>query len=497
MTYIFFNTDFYTSLILIIALIFVLLYEVINGFHDTANAVATVIYTHAIKSNSAVLLAGIFNFFGVLLGGLSVAYTIVHLIPIDLVNNTESKGLVMIFAILCASIIWNLSTWYFGLPASSSHTLIGAIIGVCIINAILNKKFILDSLNFSKMIEIIASLLLSPIFGLIISGLLIFLMRKYLSIHEKYKIIHMSPNSHKKIKNKEKPPFWIRFFLIVSAIGVSYSHGANDGQKGIGLIMLVLVIIIPSNFIINMNSSVYDIQQTRNAVNYLNQYYNYNSINNKNLYKNQINNKKNFSLNESKLFFCNKNEIINIFKQAQSLLNNVVNFNDLNYLQRKKIHNLLICISDFVEKTITLKNLDKEEKLLLNNLKKDILNTIEYAPMWIIVAVALSLSLGTVIGWKRIAVTIGEKIGKKEMTYAQGLSAQTTSAISIGLASYIGMPVSTPYIMSSSLTGAILADGGEVQYKTIRSIMFAWLFTLPISMIMSGILFLFCIKVFN
>lgn len=400
----------------------------------------------------------------------------------------------MIFSILFASIIWNLGTWYFGLPASSSHTLIGAIIGVCITNALMNKQLILDALNISKMIEIIISLILSPIFGLIISGLLIFFMRNYLNIHNKYGVIHMSPYYHKKIENKTKPPFWIRFFLIISAIGVSYSHGANDGQKGIGLIMLVLIIIIPSNFIVNMNSSVYDIQRTRNAVDYLNQYYNYNRIVDKKSDKIYLN--KNVLLPESNLFFCNKNEIINIIKQAQKLLNNINNFSNLNALQRKKIHSLLMCISDFIDKTIKLKKINKEERLLLNSLKKDILNTVEYAPMWIIIAVALSLSLGTVIGWKRIATTIGEKIGKKEMTYAQGLSAQITAATSIGLASYIGMPVSTPYILSSSLTGSILADGGEIQYNTIKSILLAWLFTLPISMLISGLLYWFCIKIF-
>lgn len=498
MIYLFSNIDLQTSLILIIALIFVLFYEVINGFHDTANAVATVIYTKSIKSHSAVIIAGIFNFFGVLLGGLSVAYTIVHLIPIDLIinANTDIKyGLMMIFSVLFAAIIWNLSTWFFGLPASSSHTLIGAIIGVCITNALINRTSILDAINVSKMLEIIISLILSPIFGFIIAGFLIFFMR-CLNIN-KYGVIHMTPYERKTITKKKKPPFWIRFFLIISSIGVSYSHGANDGQKGIGLIMLVLIIIIPSNFVVNINSSVYDIQRTKNAISYLHQYYKYNtSLKNNNFIDiNNIRNEKKIFVNETSLFFCNKNQIISIITQAKNLIENINNFHNLSLFERKKIHSLLICISDVIDKTTKIKNLNKEEKVLLDNLKYDILYTIEYAPTWIIIAVALALSLGTLIGWKRIATTIGEKIGTKEITYAQGLSAQITSAMSIGIASYIGMPVSTPYILSSSLTGAIIIDGGSVQYRTIKNMLLAWLFTLPISIFLSGSLYWFCTKI--
>lgn len=128
MLHLFAGLDLHTGLLLLLALAFVLFYEAINGFHDTANAVATVIYTRAMRSQLAVVMAAVFNFLGVLLGGLSVAYAIVHMLPTDLLLNMgSSHGLAMVFSMLLAAIIWNLGTWYFGLPASSSHTLIGAI----------------------------------------------------------------------------------------------------------------------------------------------------------------------------------------------------------------------------------------------------------------------------------------------------------------------------------------------------------------------------------
>ncbi|HBH67882.1 MAG TPA: anion permease, partial [Erwinia persicina] len=227
MLHLFAGLDLHTGLFLVLALLFVLIYEAINGFHDTANAVATVIYTRAMRSQLAVVMAGVFNFFGVLLGGLSVAYAIVHLLPTDLLLNVGSAhGLAMVFSMLLAAIIWNLGTWYFGLPASSSHTLIGAIIGIGLTNALLTGTSVVDALNIPKMIGIFMSLIISPIVGLVIAGGLVFLLRRYWSGSKKRQRIHMTPAEREKIDGKKKPPFWTRTALIISAIGVSYSHGA-------------------------------------------------------------------------------------------------------------------------------------------------------------------------------------------------------------------------------------------------------------------------------
>lgn len=263
----FVGLDIYTGLLLLLALAFVLFYEAINGFHDTANAVAAVIYTRAMQPQLAVVMAAFFNFFGVLLGGLSVAYAIVHMLPTDLLLNMGSThGLAMVFSMLLAAIIWNLGTWFFGLPASSSHTLIGAIIGIGLTNALLTGSSVMDALNLREVTKIFSSLIVSPIVGLVIAGGLIFLLRRYWSGTKKRDRIHRIPEDRKKKKGKRKPPFWTRIALIVSAAGVAFSHGANDGQKGIGLVMLVLVGIAPAGFVVNMNASGYEITRNHGGV---------------------------------------------------------------------------------------------------------------------------------------------------------------------------------------------------------------------------------------
>ncbi|CDK67135.1 phosphate transporter [Morganella morganii] len=474
---------------LVLALIFVLFYEAINGFHDTANAVATVIYTRAMRAQLAVVMAGVFNFLGVLLGGLSVAYAIVHLLPTDLLLNVSSAhGLAMVFSLLLAAIIWNLGTWYFGIPASSSHTLIGAIIGIGLTNAIVTNSSVVDALNIPKMISIFLSLILSPLVGLVIAGLMIWFLRRYWSGTKKRRRIHLTPAEREKKDGKRKPPFWTRTALILSAVGVSFSHGANDGQKGIGLIMLVLIGVAPAGFMVNMNSSDYEIARTRDAVVNLEQYY----TTHKDALAHAIEltpalNTENTVLNEQ--FHCDSSRTGIVLRQAQDLLGNIHTYDDLLPEQRSQMRRLLMCISDTAAEVAKLPETKPEDARFLKRLSNDLLNTVEYAPIWIIISVALALSLGTMFGWKRVAVTIGEKIGKKGMTYAQGVSAQVTAAVSIGVASYTGMPVSTTQVLSSAVAGTMIVDGGGVQTKTIKNIMLAWILTLPVSIILSGVLY--------
>jgi low-affinity inorganic phosphate transporter len=497
MLHLFAGLDFHTGLLLVLALLFVLFYEAINGFHDTANAVATVIYTRAMRSQVAVVMAGVFNFFGVLLGGLSVAYAIVHLLPTDLLLNVGSAhGLAMVFSMLLAAIIWNLGTWYFGLPASSSHTLIGAIIGIGLTNALITGTSVVDALNIPKMVGIFLSLVISPIVGLVLAGGLVFILRRYWSGNKKRRRIHMTPAEREKIDGKKKPPFWTRIALIVSAIGVSYSHGANDGQKGIGLIMLVLIGVAPAGFVVNMNSTGYDITRTRDAVNHLEQYYQQHADSLAHIVQMAppVVPTPEEVPGGPKDFHCDAARARPAIQQAQGLLNNLQSYDKLTVDQRAQLRRLLMCISDTSEKASKLPGVTSDDQRFLSKLKGDLLGTIEYAPVWIIVAVALALSLGTMVGWRRVATTIGEKIGKKGMTYAQGMSAQMTAAVSIGVASYTGMPVSTTHVLSSSVAGTMLVDGGGVQSKTIKNILLAWIFTLPVSILLSGSLYWIALK---
>ncbi|ATM94036.1 phosphate transport protein [Yersinia frederiksenii] len=496
MLHLFAGLDFHTGLMLVLALLFVLFYEAINGFHDTANAVATVIYTRAMRSQVAVVMAGVFNFLGVMLGGLSVAYAIVHLLPTDLLLNVSSAhGLAMVFSMLLAAIIWNLGTWYFGIPASSSHTLIGAIIGIGLTNALMTSTSVVDALNVPKMIQIFLSLILSPIVGLVIAGLMVFLLRRYWNGTKKQQRIHLTPAEREKKDGKRKPPFWTRTALILSAIGVSFSHGANDGQKGIGLIMLVLIGVAPAGFVVNMSATGYDIARTRDAVTHLQQYYQQHieALPHAIALKPLVPTPETLP-NTPAQFHCDSSRAMIAIDQAQTLLANLQSYDDLTVDQRSHMRRLLMCVAETAGTVAKLPETSAQDRRFLNNLRTDLLETVEYAPTWIIVAVALALSLGTMVGWKRVAVTIGEKIGKKGMTYAQGVSAQMTAAVSIGIASYTGMPVSTTQVLSSAVAGTMLVDGGGVQSKTVKNIMLAWVLTLPISILLSGGLYWIALK---
>ncbi|WP_225639450.1 inorganic phosphate transporter PitA [Candidatus Profftia sp. (ex Adelges kitamiensis)] len=488
----FIGLNFLTSLMLICALIFVLFYEAINGFHDTANAVAIVIYTRALRSQIAVIMSGIFNFLGVILGGLSVAYAIVHLLPIDLLLNVGTNHvLTMMFSLLLSAIIWNLGTWYFALPASSSHTIIGAILGVVLTNSIITHTSILDDLNIAKIIEILFSLILSPLIGLVLASLMVFILRRYWNNTKKRRRIHMTPAERTRIDGKRKPPFWIRIALSLSAIGVSFSHGANDGQKGIGLLMLVLIGLAPARFVVNMDATSYDISRTRDAIIHLEQYYHMHQKYMSNIIRVNSSNTINTTTTGHHNIYCDDSSILIAINHAKIMLHNLQSYNSLNLDERNKMRRLLICFADTASKAGNLAENDIQDKYLLNNLYKDLLKTVEYTPISIIVMVALSLSFGTIIGWRRVANTICKKIGKKDMTYAQGISAQITTAISIGVASYTGMPVSTTLVLSSAIAGTMIADGSGVQKKTIKSILLVWLISLPTAMILSSILYWF------
>ena len=496
MLHLFAGLDLHTGLLLLLALAFVLFYEAINGFHDTANAVATVIYTRAMRSQLAVAMAALFNFFGVLLGGLSVAYAIVHMLPTDLLLNMGSAhGLAMVFSMLLAAIIWNLGTWYFGLPASSSHTLIGAIIGIGLTNALMTGTSVVDALNIPKVIGIFASLIISPIVGLVIAGGLIFILRRYWSGTKKRARIHLTPAEREKKDGKKKPPSWTRIALILSAIGVSFSHGANDGQKGIGLVMLVLIGVAPAGFVVNMNASGYEITRTRDAVNNVETFFQQRpDLLKKATGVDQLVPSPDTNTAANGEFHCHPANTINALDRVKTMLTGVETYDSLSPDQRGQLRRIMLCISDTTDKVAKLPDVSADDQRLLKKLKTDMLSTIEYAPIWIIMAVALALGIGTMIGWRRVATTIGEKIGKKGMTYAQGMSAQMTAAVSIGLASYTGMPVSTTHVLSSSVAGTMLVDGGGLQKKTVTSILMAWVLTLPAAIILSGVLYWLSLK---
>ncbi|MBC9251848.1 nuclease PIN [Pseudomonas alcaligenes] len=474
--------DAWLVLSLVLALAFVLTFEFINGFHDTANAVATVIYTKAMPPHLAVILSGIFNFLGVLLGGVGVAYAIVHLLPVELlINVNTAHGLIMVFSLLAAAITWNLGTWYFGIPASSSHTLIGSILGVGLANALLTDISLSDGVNWQKAIDIGISLVLSPLAGFIVAALLLLTLKRWMPTPK----VHSTPEVRKETKGKNKPPFWNRLVLILSAMAVSFVHGSNDGQKGIGLIMLVLIGIVPAKFVLDLGSTTYQIERTRDAALHLNDFYQRNAP----TLTEYLALGKTGNTELPKQFRCDPKLTEPTINALLGTLDGVKDYHSLSEQQRIDIRRYLLCLDDSAKKVGKLDNLPAREKADLEKLRKDLTATTEYAPFWVILAVALALGIGTMVGWKRVVQTVGEKIGKQGMTYAQGMSAQITAACAIGLANIYSLPVSTTHVLSSGVAGTMVANKSGLQGSTVSNILLAWVLTLPSSMALAAGLF--------
>ncbi|MBV6307041.1 inorganic phosphate transporter [Candidimonas humi] len=481
---IFSGLHFWIGFSLVLALAFVLAFEFINGFHDTANAVAMAICTKAIAPHLAVSLSGIFNFLGVLTGGVGVAYAIVHLLPVELLVHIDTgHGLIMVFSMLAAAIAWNLSTWFFGIPASSSHTLIGSILGVGIANAWLTHTALADGVNWAKALEIVLSLVISPIMGFVLSGVLQWAARRWKADSK----MHRTPEQRRETDGKKHPPFWNRLVLVLSALGLSYVHGSNDGQKGIGLIMLVLIGIVPAQFVLNLNATSYDIDYTRNAATHLE----------------QILERSDPALRQQLLRqtaadagapACDPRNTPRTTAILLQDLSGVDNYRSLAGDKRIAVRRYLLCLDNTAKNVESMAGLSTPERADLARVRKDLTATTEYAPVWVIAAVALALGLGTMVGWRRIVQTVGEKIGKQSITYSQAMSAQLTAVASIGLANFFSLPVSTTHVLSSGVAGTMVANSTGVQGKTVRNILLAWVLTLPAAMILAAALFLLGMK---
>ncbi|AAN54125.1 inorganic phosphate transporter [Shewanella oneidensis MR-1] len=470
------------SVALVLAVLFVLAYEFINGFHDTANAVATVIYTKAMPANLAVVSSALFNFAGVLLGGLGVAYAIVHLLPVDsLLGMDSTQGLLMVFSLLFSAIIWNLGTWYFGIPASSSHTLIGSIMGVGGAFAWIHNQPILHGINLTKATQIMLSLIISPTLGFVLAGIFLLLMKFIWAKHK----IHRTPDEQFQINGKRHPPFWARVSLIASAMGVSFAHGSNDGQKGIGLVMLVLICMAPAYFALDMSTQSYDLARTQDANRRIMAIYSRNQA----VISDLVDVKAKVDASDTLLSHCSAQTVLPAMSSLDRRLEQVNSFQDMTIEERREVRRLLLCIDDTARKVAKLE-LPAKELSSLAKWRKDLTKPTEYAPLWVIVAIATALGCGTLVGWRRIVYTVGEKIGSSGMTYSQGIAAQVTAAVSIGIASVTGMPVSTTHILSSAVAGTMVANRSGLQSQTIKQILLAWVLTLPITMLLSACVFI-------
>src|SRR5580704_14428538 len=463
-----------------IALLVALGFEFVNGFHDTANAVATVIYTHSLEPHVAVVWSGFWNFAGVMVSGGAVAFAIVSLLPVELILQVGSKaGFAMVFALLVAAIMWNLGTWWFGLPASSSHTLIGSVIGVGIANQMMAGRSGTSGVDWTQVLGIGKSLLLSPLVGFGVAALMLLAAKALIK----------DPKLYTAPEGEAPPPFYIRCLLILTCTGVSFFHGSNDGQKGMGLIMLILIGTVPTAYALNHAVTYQQSQDfiavSQQAAGVLDRYVSPNAVmgDDREELTSYIRT-KNFTPNTMLALRTMVSDIGNetaLYKEMKNIPNDRLrNFRNDMYLVSEAIR--------IMQKTGT-PAFSASDTAILANYKKHIDHATRFIPLWVKVAVAMALGLGTMVGWKRIVVTVGEKIGKSHLTYAQGAVAEITAMATIGLADYMGLPVSTTHVLSSGIAGTMAANHTGLQMSTVRNLALAWVLTLPIAMLLSGFLF--------
>lgn len=467
-------------LLLGLALVIALGFEFVNGFHDTANAVATVIYTNSLEPHVAVVWSGIWNLIGVLTSSGAVAFSILSLLPVELVLHVDKgAGFAMVFALLIAAILWNLGTWWFGLPASSSHTLIGSIIGVGIANQLLSARSGISGVDWDQARTVFKVLLISPLVGFGLAALLLLVL----------KFAVRNPALYEAPKGTEPPPFWIRCLLILTCTGVSFGHGSNDGQKGMGLIMLILIGTVPTAYALNHAIGYDKVQDfaavSQQSVRVLDHYAppEADPPDPRATLTGYIRNRA-----------LTPDTVPALRQMIEQIEGEVVTYKTLANVpagQQQNVRNDMYIASE------SLRLVMKSDHAAINSADSEVLanyrhyldNSTKYIPTWVKVAVALALSLGTMVGWKRIVVTIGEKIGKEHMTYAQGAAAGVVAAATIIGADNFHMPVSTTHVLSSGVAGSMSANGSGLQMTTIRHIAMAWVFTLPAAALLAGSLF--------
>lgn len=456
-----------TSIIVLLVLCLVLacFFEFINGFHDTANAVATVIYTNSMKPTVAVVYSGILNFIGVLFGGITVAMGIVNLLPMEaLVDSNVYNSIAMILALLISAIAWNFGTWYYGIPSSSSHTIIGSILGIGMAFYFLPGDYGLNVVNWDKARDTGMALLVSPLAGFSVAIIVMFIFKRLV----KNEIVYKEPIPGK------KPPIWIRMMLWITCGLVSFFHGQNDGQKGVGIIMMILIAILPGQFALDEKVNLQSVDANVAKIEML-------------LSKADT---AKFGEKELKAY----HDIMAHSAHFKEVTLGKFTSKEVDLTERFGLRKDIVKVTKNADKLIKGENLSltlKDQKALSIEVKSA-KKLIEYAPSWVIIMISISLGLGTMIGWKRVVKTVGEKIGKQHMSYAQGASAEIVASMGIGVATAYGAPVSTTHMLSSGIAGSMVAKKGlkNLQKKTITSILLAWVLTLPVTIILSGGLFL-------
>ena len=470
-----------------VALLIALGFEFVNGFHDTANAVATVIYTHALPAQVAVVWSGCWNLLGVLASTGAVAFGVVSLLPVELILQVGSAaGYAMVFALLISAIIWNLGTWWMGIPASSSHTLIGSIVGVGVANAIIRGQNGTAGVDWDQVTKVGEALLFSPFFGFALSALLLLAMKSVIRVPELY----TAPKTNK------PPSPWIRGLLILTCTLVSFFHGSNDGQKGMGLIMLILIGVAPTAYALNRAPA------EGHAVSFVSAAHAASKIVEAHGAGYAITGDPRPAVTEYiHSHTISEGTYPSLAVLTKQISDSVEQYGSVAKTPLDKVQNLrndMYLASEGFRVLAKDKEseLSADDKAQIGAFKKELDGATKFIPLWVKICVAIALGLGTMVGWKRIVVTVGEKIGKTHLTYGQGAAAEIVAAATIGAADGFGLPVSTTHVLSSGVAGTMVANGSGMQWSTVRSIALAWVLTLPAAMIMSGLLYVIFRQIF-
>jgi inorganic phosphate transporter, PiT family len=471
-----------TFALLIGALILAFGFEAINGFHDTANAVATVIYTNTLKPWVAVIWSGLWNFIGVATSAGAVAYGIIALLPVELVIHSGSgAGFAMVFALLLSAVIWNFTTWYLGIPASSSHTLIGSIVGVGLMNAMIAHHPFGDGVNWGKLQDTISALFFSPIIGFVAAGLLLLIL----------KFVIRNPKLYEAPEGDKPPVWWIRILLVLTCTGVSFGHGSNDGQKGMGLIMLILIGVLPGIYAINPGVSQATMTQIVADSKSIQPILAAKAAPGAQIAASDAENAlSDFLKAGAKIGDRTYAALAYENAQIAGIVASAPTVDKLTDDQRKDLRTKTYLVGTAIAKLNKAKAFDDPGQVkTLSGYTKELTGITQYIPLWVKFMVAFCLGIGTMIGWKRIVVTVGEKIGKSHLTYAQGASAEIVTWATIQFADVLALPVSTTHILTSGVAGTMAANRSGLQAQTLRNIVLAWVLTVPVTVFLGALLF--------
>jgi inorganic phosphate transporter, PiT family len=456
--------------LLVFTLVMVMMFEATNGFHDAANAVATVIYTKSLPPAPAVVWSGFMNFTGVLVGGIAVAYALVELLPAEVLTPPDGgPAVAMLVSLFIAALFWNIGTWWFGLPNSSSHCLIGALIGVALGNALARSRSLSEGVHWAQLWRVLEALAISPILGFVLAGGLYLLTRK--TIHDK----------HLYEPAGDKPPvWWMRAILILTCTGVSFAHGTNDGQKSIGLIMLTIIGLFPAMYALNpaAGQSLNDLSRTMQEAQPLVQRYGDDQKRTalaaiRSIQAQAAQGNANVGLDGPRADPAKRGQLeIGLKSETAKRRSNV----------RGDVYEV---ISE-LKHTQDVSGVNAHDQSAAKEIAKQLGASVEYAPWWVRALSALCLGIGTMIGYKRIVKTLGERLGNIHLTPAQGAAAETVSTILIGIAGFTGLPVSTTHIVTSGIGGTMVASGAGLRYGMLSRIVIAWVFTLPVTILIAA-----------